>query len=262
MRTHLPIYLDRVIFEKDREVSGFLFRAENRIGVISQVADLFYEENLRIIHMTLSPVHQKYGWFLVYVDVTECKKTSEEIVEKLKKFDFIQEIKTIKPIKKGLIADSFFFPPTTNNEWVVIFRSSVLDGLFNILRDRLKEAGNRQLYLEGYKVGIDAFDSYVRLLGETDKELLIRFGVEILISNGWGVGEVTEVSFEKAEGTFRVYNLFECQIAKVENKCASQFFRGALAGFCSRLFNRPMKCIETKCIRKGDNYCEFHISPK
>jgi predicted hydrocarbon binding protein len=42
----------------------------------------------------------------------------------------------------------------------------------------------------------------------------------------------------------------------------SHYIRGVLDGFFSSLFKVEMEAKETKCIAKGDPYCEFEIKEK
>ncbi|NTW01301.1 MAG: histidine kinase [Oscillochloris sp.] len=37
---------------------------------------------------------------------------------------------------------------------------------------------------------------------------------------------------------------------------------GYIAGYCSEIFAMDLHCRETKCVAKGDDYCEFDVRPR
>ncbi|RLF10226.1 MAG: hypothetical protein DRJ98_06565 [Thermoprotei archaeon] len=60
----------------------------------------------------------------------------------------------------------------------------------------------------------------------------------------------------------RFYDLFECVPVKYQKeKPNSEFFRGILSGGLSVIFDKVLLAVETKCIAKGDPYCEFVVKP-
>jgi len=55
----------------------------------------------------------------------------------------------------------------------------------------------------------------------------------------------------------RLYDSFECEAFRCSDRPASQFIRGHISGLISALLNSNIRVIETKCIAKGDDFCEF-----
>lgn len=46
------------------------------------------------------------------------------------------------------------------------------------------------------------------------------------------------------------------------DKCGSHLVRGMMAGWFTAFFGRKLVAIETKCIVRGDLYCQFRIKPR
>ncbi|MBO3808288.1 MAG: 4-vinyl reductase [Candidatus Brockarchaeota archaeon] len=67
------------------------------------------------------------------------------------------------------------------------------------------------------------------------------------------------MDLETGKAQLRVYESCECEIGKGSEQPYSQIVRGMLAGFFSLLFGKEAKTTETRCIAKGDPYCEYTV---
>ena len=81
----------------------------------------------------------------------------------------------------------------------------------------------------------------------------------VLFASGIAEDLSASVNYERA--IVKVWNNIECSLGKKKNvkKPFSHWLRGLLAGFGTRFFGKKVSVIETKCIAKGDPYCEFVI---
>ena len=80
--------------------------------------------------------------------------------------------------------------------------------------------------------------------------------------HGWAIVEIVELDDEKRNVTLRLFDNWECSMFKGSSEPRSHYIRGVLDGFFSSLFKVEMEAKETKCIAKGDPYCEFEIKEK
>jgi len=70
--------------------------------------------------------------------------------------------------------------------------------------------------------------------------------------------EIVKFDLAKPDIMFRVWDLMDCTPFRgKEKKTTSHYFRGIVSGFISKLADKRIVFIETKCIAKGDPYCEF-----
>jgi len=116
------------------------------------------------------------------------------------------------------------------------------------------------LYVIGFEIGYHAYENHVKLLGN-DINVLLRAGTEFFQALGYGVLEVVKFSYGNAIS--RIYNNFECELFKGSEKSASHFVRGLIVGWDTVAWNvdiNRVKSVETKCIAKGDSYCEIHVT--
>lgn len=166
----------------------------------------------------------------------------------------------IKPIKKGLITDSYSFPQLFINERVIVFRKSGYAALIKKMREDYGEGFKAVQYHIGFNYGYDAFKNIKEKYG-SDIDELLKIGAEYSRIVGFGIIEV--VSYSNNRAALRVYNNFECELFIGSNKPQSHFMRGILAGWFAGLWDLDIKKIdvkETNCISMGDPYCEFIIT--
>ena len=74
-----------------------------------------------------------------------------------------------------------------------------------------------------------------------------------------GILSRMEVEFGKPM-IVRIWDSMECEIGKGSETCFSRWTRGLIAGFASKYFGKKVTVVETRCIAKGDPYCEFTVT--
>ncbi|WXG46673.1 MAG: ATPase domain-containing protein [Candidatus Atabeyarchaeum deiterrae] len=90
-------------------------------------------------------------------------------------------------------------------------------------------------------------------LGTSPKQILEMFA-SYISANGSGITELAEFTDETI--TFRVRHSL-CSMNERSDKPTGQYLAGALAGATELALGKKVQCIETKCVAKGDDYCEF-----
>jgi len=138
----------------------------------------------------------------------------------------------------------------------ILIRKEVFANMLKFVVETYGSGGRSLAYQLGKATGEkDGLD----LLGEIGNERLLENLPELLnlyMAQGWGIPELIELSFEPLRATIRFDDCFEC---KPRNSIlpVSNFIRGHLAGLGKAFFDKEVECIETKCVAKGDSYCEF-----
>nr|MDO8099777.1 V4R domain-containing protein [Candidatus Njordarchaeota archaeon] len=91
-------------------------------------------------------------------------------------------------------------------------------------------------------------------LGDFDPKKLLELLVGYLSTSGLGMTEL--VRFTDSLITFRVRNSL-CSLSKDFSRPMGPYLSGVFAGVLEFLLGKPIRCVETKCVAKGDEYCEF-----
>ena len=125
------------------------------------------------------------------------------------------------------------------------------------LYEKIGESAAALLYHLAYSGGkflADYLSEKLKLKGE---ELLIEI-LKIYQAGGWGRAELIEYHPYRMKIILRLYDSIECKAFEGSDKPMSQLIRGHLSGLLSGLLKTDVRVIESKCIAKGDPYCEFY----
>jgi hypothetical protein len=124
---------------------------------------------------------------IAFLDFLKAKATSEEALEILaNSYDFVKNAKIIKPQGKGIIFDDYFFPLIAAGERAIIFRKSVYGALFDGVREKFGSAGEAMLHYQGFSIGAEIFDQYMKIAKSRTVEDLVEVARAINMTLGWG----------------------------------------------------------------------------
>jgi predicted hydrocarbon binding protein len=199
--------------------------------------------------------------FLI-IDLTNTTIAPEKIKRDIATINGIYAISIIEPYV-NLVIDTLHFPLTLHEKRVFIVEPSFMKGLIEGLSSRFGEGvAYVILWHIGYKTGEGLWDLFPHEKKIAEREL-VELMLKTRISVGWlSHYEIIDYSSIRKYARIRVWNNWECQLKGNTGKVESHFLRGVLAGFFTKHFNADCQAYETKCISKGDEYCEYEIKPK
>ena len=208
-----------------------------------EVTKIFQEHNIKMLSCIMdSHPHEDKVYATIFLDVSELDLTLNELVIKLRQLPGITYVEYIVvPLTHGLAH-------------LVAF---TLHDIFNLVdgaHRRFGSIGKVFLFHVGHEVGARKAEELMSVFGV---EKTIKYMTQWIQSLGWGRVDLIEcIPYTKC--TLKIRNLFEC-VGIRSDEPRSHLFRGFLAGFFSKIWNRQVTVIETKCMAKGDPYCEFMI---
>jgi len=254
--------IGRFIIDKYRKIYGFMILAKNIPGSFYSILETFAKNKLNIVYVSTSkPTFEEHANLLLYVDFTGSKVKPENIVEELRNNSNALSVKNIEPVVEGIIVDTIHFPLTIGDRRAIVLRKPIFEALIKGFREKFGSAGEAFLYYIGYEIGKEALKSHYQMSVNKNSEELVRLSEALFKAVGWGRLRILEYSSSDCFAIAIVEKSFECELAGKTNKPYSQFIRGALAGWFSEMTGKKCSAEETKCIAKGDPYCEFHIKP-
>jgi predicted hydrocarbon binding protein len=120
----------------------------------------------------------------------------------------------------------------------------------------LGSGGEALAYHMGFKAGERLHERMVSQYMDS-KEILEHF---LMFNEGLGRGSFKIKEYEEGKYcTIQVKDFLLEYLGTSEARIGNSLFRGLLAGLFTKLWNTQVKIEETKCITKGEPYCEFHI---
>lgn len=131
-----------------------------------------------------------------------------------------------------------------------------------LLQKDLESKGLGQLIYKVAKInGKDWFQSMDNDFSLKTKDVM-KWGPDLISLAGWG--KVTVRTKKDSEKSV-VITLEKSANAIVYGRCdkpVDDFFRGLVCGAWSYVYGEELDAVETKCMSKGDSFCEFVIMPK
>jgi len=142
-----------------REIFELYIAVESKPAVLAQIATIMGERNVDILsgHLQCSD-DERSGYDLFYLEMADATITPEELVDALKKLDFVKDARIES--KSKLKFETMMFPLTRSGHTRVFVLSS--DGWFalvNSILDTFGTAGGVILHNQGLSVGSEIVES-------------------------------------------------------------------------------------------------------
>ena len=263
-----PLDLSRFILDPNRRIFFTSLTLVNKPGVLASTLSLLAKHEINILGIVSESISKKEVVEVSMFIETSSPISANELESKLKdemsreKIEVVKELKVFEHLK-GFDADVYHFPLTVGPVRVVVFPLPVLVAMVKNLRTSLNPTAVQTiLWYAGREIGSSMKEGHERAFATRDIDsisALLRVDLALL---GWSLVEIVKLDKEKRSATLRLFDNWECGMFKGSSEPQSHFIRGLLAGFFSSLFKVEMEAKETKCIAKGDPYCEFEIKEK
>ncbi len=234
-------------------------------GVLATIFNILSEYNIPMLAVKTSISKNKDDIrATVFADFTMHKKLLKEVAKNIKNLSYVENVKVIEPLFNGLAMDTSYTHLTLAGSRAVILRKPIYEGFIKGFRERFGQVASSFLYHIGFEAGRKAYENHRRIISEAHKgaEKVLPFAKELFKQVGFGTIDIVEIDFLNRTALIRVHNSFECELFKGTGMTESHFIRGLIAGFMSSLFGVKVDVEETKCIAKGDPYCEFIVKQK
>ena len=154
----------------------------------------------------------------------------------------------------GLIKDKI------TGERCIIITQARMQEIFSRLSEIFQSGANVIIYEAGKAAG-KRFIREISGVTKTDKGIILKTAVQRFTDAGLGKIEVVDFNPERAEVKFRIWNNFFAEI-----RCEESTYCNCIEGFVSGMYEQIMlktpKIKETKCVGKGDPYCEWEMVSK
>jgi predicted hydrocarbon binding protein len=258
-----PLNIGRIMLsDRDKKIYGIVIESKVEKSALSKLCELADGSGVivRYIQFSMEDIDKPVLTAIVFLDFSEAKVSPEQVLKLIRSQSFVVDAQLIKPDRNGIFYDNHFFPLViAKDQRVVIFRKSIYGALFNGIRKKFGSAGDAMLYYQGFTIGFEVYNEYVKAAGSENLEDLIEVAKAVNMTLGWGIIDDVKINAKKGTAQLRIHQSFECELGKGSEKPYSQFYRGAIAGLFTRFFGKEVKVNETKCIAKGDPYCEFTV---
>jgi predicted hydrocarbon binding protein len=242
--TNKTIFLGSV---KLRDVPGALSNATSSIAKLG--VNLVGSNSSRVSAVGVA----EWGFF---AEGDDGHITPSEIEAELRKTDDVIDCK-VRGAEGRVLVDTLHYPLRLNAmAQAIIIRKNVFSNMLKFMVETYGSAGQALAYQLGKATGESDGMDLIKEIGEERLLENLPELINIYVAQGWGIPELVHLEFEPLSATVRLDDCFECNdrssIVPVSN-----FIRGHLAGLAKAFFDKSIDCVETKCVARGDAYCEF-----
>jgi len=269
LRGERPLDLSRVVHDPNRRIFFVSLSIANKPGALAFVLSLLLRYNINIVGILGEALSEKeVGELSMFIEVPEKEVDALDLERKLRdeinkeKMGFVKELRVFEHLK-GFDADVYHFPLTIGSERAIIIPLNIPITIMKNLGTSIDPTTVQTIFwYAGHEVGSSIKTVYEKTFAAKDVDSILALFETQLALLGWSLVEIVKLDEEKRSITLRLFDNWECGMFKGSSKPQSHLFRGLLEGFFSSLFGVEMEAKETKCIAKGDPYCEFEIKEK
>lgn len=263
-----PVLVGNLLYLKDRRLVGFYVRVYNKPGVLADIASVFKRYSINIWNIVFGARVGigEVGTGFIVADFTEAAVEPSDVKRELEELGSVDYVELVKPQFPQILADTHHFPIVDDaGSRYIMLSEEAQKAIVIRIRERFGPTGNAFLYYQGVVAG-ETFRDYCISLGITDLRKALELLLIHTLTTGRYRGEVSEYSYgdplKEGRIVIRLYNNWECVIARRHGvKEPSSFYeRGVVAGLVQAFTNRSISADETRCICRGDPYCEFTIT--
>jgi len=256
-RVEVPIM--EILEKEDTDILFIALRLVNVPGVMKQVASILAEYNVNILSgIIYGPSDSPESLWIFSADFTNSKASPEVILDKIRKLDVVLSCEYgVKKMGKMLFPP-YFIELNILGMGAIIERRRWLQEVNKVILEEFGSGAEALFFHVGFRAGYRIVEYWTEASGLKGKNLIV-LALEVMKGLNWiSDYSVERIDLIKPDILFRVWNLMDCSPFKgKEKRATSQYFRGILSGFISRIIGKHVVLKETKCIAKGDPYCEF-----
>ena len=254
---------DVMVFHYDPKRRFYLvtLQLKNVPGALGNLTNIMGIRGINIMEGFFAPFASgDYGTFSFFVESTKTRMDKDWLKEFLQSCIYVSEV-VVKEGVEGFLTDSLNFPTVWNTgDRAIVMRVGNVQVMLDAIREAGGANGEKIVYEAGFQSGKSSWENVFSIFRPKTKEGLSEI-LQLYSAVGWGRIELLDLSMNKKSAKIRMTDLFECAGLTYERGC-SHYVRGHLAGAMSTFFGIDLKGVETKCLAKGDKYCEFELSPQ
>lgn len=266
--TTTPLIIDSIISAEttspNKRVYSLIMRVDNRVGMLKDISEYLVSRNVNIVKIIVPEPATTDKKEVPLVMVIEVDKdiSPKDIVNNVRKIDGVKSVDLREPV--GSLLFPRLFPIMINGERALIIPKKAFD-LMMEARDKYGIAWTTVFNQIAREMGRGIYRLLTSFYGEPssdeDYDRLSRVFIYTLESLGFGHVEIVYNNAKEGEVIFRLYDNIECSRYRSPAEKKGDFVGSFIEGFYLELWApHRVKLSETKCMARGDNYCEFSVS--
>ena len=248
-----------IIGRKERNIVFWALTLANIPGVLRSIAEVFAKYNVNILSGLLhAPPESKEAVWIVATDFTEALKRPEEVFDEFRKLNIVLHVDYGVKRFGNILIPPFQIRLNVLEKGVIVQKKSWLKEVNRAIVEEFGSGAEALMFHIGFQAGCRVADRWREASGLSGKELIVLGFETVRVFNWISDYKIVKLNLYRPEIVFRVWDLMDCSPFKGQMKePTSHYFRGIVSGYISRITGKQVVFVETRCIAKGDPYCEF-----
>jgi len=230
-------------------------------GVMRQVAEILAKHNVNILSgIHYGPPKSKENVWIFSADFTQADAPPEKVFREIKKLEAVLSLEYGVEKYGRILLPPFSIKLNVLNKGVIIQKKTWLREVNRVIVEEFGTGAEALIFHIGFKAGYRIVDHWARVSGLEGRRLIVLALEAMKLFNWISEYEILKLDLEKPDIIFRVWDLMDCTPFRGKmDSPTSHYFRGIISGLASRIAGKQVIFTETKCVAKGDPYCEFKI---
>jgi predicted hydrocarbon binding protein len=263
MKTFVPKRVFTLLETKPgEEIYEICIILKDVYGAVSKMAKALSDARVNIRASILFDAVEKrgVGYWTSFIDMSNATKDIRQIEKELRKLDVVQGVKIVKP--DPLPYDVIHFPIIHGESTAIVMPVELFNSLFDEVEKILTPSGFAAVF---YNSGKKSGAFIAELLAKRNRlkgEPLIMALIQATKAIGWGCVEEFKLDIGRPFCKVKIRRCFEAILKSSKRGKVCHWTRGFIAGFLSKVVDKPLEAVELKCAANGDELCEFEVMPK
>lgn len=246
--------LDTILARSNIEVFGLKATYnKDKVKPLVEYVSILEERGVKVYSVHIYQHNSKNHMVLVGSYIPKIEDLLEKESEKLG-----LEVKFWRSKIGWIFYDVFSYPQTIIGEPIVTLRYNDFSEVVRGFIRRFRDPGKAIMYYLGLDIG-SSLGKWVReVLGIDMLEFGEAYvlGLSIARALGWMIAKVKVLNEESVE--VEVYDSIDGRVVGEEyDSC--YLIKGLLEGYTSRMFKAEVRGEEVKCVKRGDDMCNFKL---
>ncbi|MGI0140765.1 MAG: V4R domain-containing protein [Thermoplasmata archaeon] len=244
-----------------RHLFSIGIETEDRQGLLAEISAALAGASLNVIAFTgaASGVKGDHAT-LSFIGETESDAVDPSALQRsLAAIPSVLHVE-VEPGRDGVIIESLYPLYSGTGRRAILVSLEPLRDMLARVQETLGSGGSVLLYTEGKAFGDSAWSRVIQHVDGDWAPRHLDYLAGMLTALGWGRTGVTKMEAEQSTATVRLEGCMEC-FERRSPVIACQFVRGVVESLFTAVWKRPVTSAEVRCSGRGDDVCEFRISP-
>jgi len=242
-------------FAEGKKLLHIVARIPDEPGSLGKVLNLL-GSRVNFIGTSTYTLHDRSALFSGYAEALAKGESAEQIKNLVMSSKVAMDV-SVMPGQDGILVDTYHTGFEANGEDMMLLGREAMAGMLAQVYRLLGSGGETLLYEEGKAIGRSNMEEAVRAIGKERVGANIAYLRKRLRALGWGD---VDAPVKGDRTRLHIRDCFECS-GSADSRTGCHFFRGYIVGNRGAIDGKDPAAEEVKCVLRGDDVCEFVITP-